>query len=165
MGKQYFCQIAVFLSFRCEMEPVTIPMNGKGANLKPPIPPRKASCMVLERKATKRSKVPTVQIALRCPKDQSCEFSASDSDGSTGYGSITNLLSHEVSTRDFIHGESCKNYCGFLILLIIIWYISSIFSDVYIHDSNTIFFISVGDQTHNKGKLASWAVTIKYISA
>ena len=120
MGKQYFCQIAVFLSFRCEMEPVTNPMNGKGANLKPPIPPRKASCMVLERKATKRSKVPTVQIALRCPKDQSCEFSASDSDGSTGYGSITNLLSHEVSISDVIHGGNCKSYCGFLILFILI---------------------------------------------
>ena len=139
------------------MEPVTNPMNGKGANLKPPIPPRKASCMVLERKATKRSKVPTVQIALRCPKDQSCEFSASDSDGSTGYGSITNLLSHEVSIRDFIHGGNCKSYCGSLILFILILkaYPSSILSEVYIHDSNTIFFISVGDQTHNKGKLAS----------
>ena len=134
------------------MEPVTNPMNGKGANLKPPIPPRKASCMVLERKATKRSKVPTVQIALRCPKDQSCEFSASDSDGSTGYGSITNLLSHEVSIRDFIHSGNCKSYCGFLISFIPI---SSIFSEVYIHESNTIFLISVGDQTHNKGKLAS----------
>ena len=120
MGKQYFCQIAVFLSFRCEVEPVTNPMNGKGANLKPPIPPRKASCMVLERKATKRSKVPTVQIALRCPKDQSCEFSASDSDGSTGYGSITNLLSHEVSISDVIHGGNCKSYCGFLISFILI---------------------------------------------
>ena len=154
MSKQYFSQIAVFLSFRCEMEPVTNPMNGKGANIKPPIPPRKASCMVLERKATKRSKVPTVQIALRCPKDQSCEFSASDSDGSTGYGSITNLLSHEVSIRDCIHGGNCKSYCGFLIL-IHSNNTSSIFSEVYIHDSNTIFFISVGDQTHNKGKLAS----------
>ena len=105
-----FVRLRCFLSFRCEMEPVTNPMNGKGANLKPPIPPRKASCMVLERKATKRSKVPTVQIALRCPKDQSCEFSASDSDGSTGYGSITNLLSHEVSIRDFIYGGNCDNY-------------------------------------------------------
>ena len=33
--------------------------------------------------------------------------------------------------------------------------ISPIFSEVYINDSNKIFFISVGDQTHNKGKLAS----------
>ena len=46
---------------------------------------------------------PSVQLALKCPKGKPCRLNASDSDVSTDYGSITNLLGHDVSYKRSIY--------------------------------------------------------------
>ena len=57
---------------------------------------------------------PSVQLALKCPKGKPCRLNASDSDVSTDYGSITNLLGHDVSYKRSIYK------CNFWLLLNII---------------------------------------------
>ena len=54
---------------------------------------------------------PSVQLALKCPKGKPCRLNASDSDVSTDYGSITNLLGHDVSYKRNIQ------YSNFWLLL------------------------------------------------
>ena len=53
---------------------------------------------------------PSVQLALKCPKGKPCRLNASDSDVSTDYGSITNLLGHDVSYKTKLQ------YSNFLLL-------------------------------------------------
>ena len=64
--------------------------NGKSNNRKP-------QGVARVQNDIKRAKRPGVQLNLKCPKDKPCHMSGSDSDVSTDYGSITNLLGHEVS--------------------------------------------------------------------
>ena len=67
-----------------------MPLSGKDANAK-------HSVVIDTNNVKKIKKNPGVQLALKCPKSRPCQMSVSDSDGSTEYGSITNLLSHDVS--------------------------------------------------------------------
>ena len=73
------------------MDEIKLPLAGKATNRKLPV--------VTDTNNVQRIKNSGVQLALKCPKGRPCQISVCDSDGSTEYGSITNLLSHDVSFR------------------------------------------------------------------
>ena len=76
--------------FRCELEDIRMPFNnGNDKTTKHPV-------IVHSRRSNRQ---PSVQLALKCPKGKPCRLNASDSDVSTDYGSITNLLGHDVSYK------------------------------------------------------------------